>query len=57
MSHGSYESGIGRRDILCSGGSALFGSLIAALLGGTKPLRHRPSQAACRRSTVPLFAS
>ena len=39
MSHGSYESGIGRRDILCSGGSALFGSLIAALLGGAKPAR------------------
>jgi 7,8-dihydropterin-6-yl-methyl-4-(beta-D-ribofuranosyl)aminobenzene 5'-phosphate synthase len=37
MSHGSYESGIGRRDILCSGNSALFGSLIAALLGGAKP--------------------
>jgi hypothetical protein len=31
MSSGSYESGIGRRDILCSGGSALFGSLIAGL--------------------------
>ena len=39
MSHGSYESGIGRRDILCSGGSALFSSLIAALLGGAKPAR------------------
>jgi 7,8-dihydropterin-6-yl-methyl-4-(beta-D-ribofuranosyl)aminobenzene 5'-phosphate synthase len=39
MSSGSYESGIARRDILCSGGSALFGSLIAGLLGGTKPAR------------------
>ena len=39
MSHGSYESGIGRRDILCSGGSALFGSPIAAPSGGTKPSR------------------
>jgi hypothetical protein len=30
MSQGSYESGIGRRDILCSGGSVVFSSLIAA---------------------------
>ena len=34
-----HESGIGRRDILCSGGSALFSSLIAGLLGGSKPAR------------------
>jgi len=39
MSPSSYENGIGRRDILCSGGSAIFSSLIAALLGGTKPAR------------------
>jgi 7,8-dihydropterin-6-yl-methyl-4-(beta-D-ribofuranosyl)aminobenzene 5'-phosphate synthase len=39
MSGSSYESDIGRRDILCSGGSALFSSLIAGLLGGTKPAR------------------
>ncbi len=39
MSHSSDESGIGRRDILCSGGSAIFSSLIAALLGGAKPAR------------------
>jgi metal-dependent hydrolase (beta-lactamase superfamily II) len=31
MSPSSYESGIGRRDMLCSGGSAIFSSLIAAL--------------------------
>ena len=39
MSPSSYESGIGRRDILCSGGSAVFSSLIAALLGDAKPAR------------------
>ena len=39
MSSSSYEGGVGRRDILCSGGSAVFSSLIAALLGGTKPAR------------------
>jgi 7,8-dihydropterin-6-yl-methyl-4-(beta-D-ribofuranosyl)aminobenzene 5'-phosphate synthase len=39
MSPSSDESGIGRRDILCSGGSAVFSSLIAALLGGAKPVR------------------
>jgi 7,8-dihydropterin-6-yl-methyl-4-(beta-D-ribofuranosyl)aminobenzene 5'-phosphate synthase len=39
MSSNSYEGGVGRRDILCSGGSAVFSSLIAALLGGAKPAR------------------
>jgi 7,8-dihydropterin-6-yl-methyl-4-(beta-D-ribofuranosyl)aminobenzene 5'-phosphate synthase len=39
MSSSSHESGIGRRDILCSGGSAVFSSLIAALLGGARPAR------------------
>jgi 7,8-dihydropterin-6-yl-methyl-4-(beta-D-ribofuranosyl)aminobenzene 5'-phosphate synthase len=39
MSPSFYESSIGRRDILCSGGSAVFGALIAALLGDTKPAR------------------
>src|SRR5260221_9216304 len=39
MLFGCCESGIGRRDILCSGGSAIFSSLIAALLGGAKPAR------------------
>jgi 7,8-dihydropterin-6-yl-methyl-4-(beta-D-ribofuranosyl)aminobenzene 5'-phosphate synthase len=39
MSSRSYESGVGRRDILCSGGSAIFSSLIAALMGGAKPAR------------------
>lgn len=39
MSSSSYEGGVGRRDVLCSGGSAVFSSLIAALLGGAKPAR------------------
>ena len=39
MLFGCCASGIGRRDILCSGGSAIFSSLIAALLGDVKPAR------------------
>jgi 7,8-dihydropterin-6-yl-methyl-4-(beta-D-ribofuranosyl)aminobenzene 5'-phosphate synthase len=39
MAWSFYESGIGRRDILCRGGSAVFSSLVAALLGGAKPAR------------------
>jgi 7,8-dihydropterin-6-yl-methyl-4-(beta-D-ribofuranosyl)aminobenzene 5'-phosphate synthase len=39
MSSDLYKNGIGRRYILCGGGSALFGSLITGLLGGTKPVR------------------
>jgi 7,8-dihydropterin-6-yl-methyl-4-(beta-D-ribofuranosyl)aminobenzene 5'-phosphate synthase len=39
MSPSSYESGIGRRDILCSGGSAIFSSVVAALLGDSKPVQ------------------
>jgi 7,8-dihydropterin-6-yl-methyl-4-(beta-D-ribofuranosyl)aminobenzene 5'-phosphate synthase len=39
MLFGCCESGIRRRDILCSGGSAIFSSLIAALLGDAKPAR------------------
>jgi hypothetical protein len=37
MLFGCCESGIGRRDILCS--EAIFSSLIAALLGDAKPAR------------------
>jgi 7,8-dihydropterin-6-yl-methyl-4-(beta-D-ribofuranosyl)aminobenzene 5'-phosphate synthase len=37
MSPSSYENSIGRRDILCSGGSAIFSSLVAGLLNGAKP--------------------
>jgi 7,8-dihydropterin-6-yl-methyl-4-(beta-D-ribofuranosyl)aminobenzene 5'-phosphate synthase len=39
MLFGCCESGIGRRDILCSGGSAIFSSLIGALLGDAKLAR------------------
>lgn len=28
-----------RRDIVCGGGTFLFGALVAALLGGTRPAR------------------
>jgi 7,8-dihydropterin-6-yl-methyl-4-(beta-D-ribofuranosyl)aminobenzene 5'-phosphate synthase len=42
MSTSSYERGIGRRDVLCSGGSAVFGSIIAGLLGDAKPARAQP---------------
>ena len=42
MSLPSCETGIGRRDILCSGGSAVFSGLIAALLGDAKPARAQP---------------
>jgi hypothetical protein len=55
MSPISYESGIGRRDFFCSGGSAIFGSLVAALLGGAKPARNQ-SPATYPRSTEPPFA-
>ena len=41
MSPSSHESGIARRDMLCGGGSAIFGSLVAALLNGAKPARAR----------------
>ena len=39
MSTNSDEGGVGRRDMLCGGGSAVFSSLVAGLLGGTKPAR------------------
>jgi 7,8-dihydropterin-6-yl-methyl-4-(beta-D-ribofuranosyl)aminobenzene 5'-phosphate synthase len=39
MSASSDESGIGRRDFFCSGGSVVFSSLVAALLGGAKAAR------------------
>ena len=39
MSANSNENGVGRRDVLCSGGAAIFGSLVATLLGGAKPAR------------------
>lgn len=38
-SHITHPSGVSRRDVLCAGGAAAFGSLVAALLGGAKPAR------------------
>lgn len=31
-----------RRDLLCSGGAAAFAAMLAALLGGTRPVRAQP---------------
>src|SRR5262245_1728998 len=39
MSPSSYASGIGRRDILCSGESTICSKLVAALLNGAKLAR------------------
>jgi putative tryptophan/tyrosine transport system substrate-binding protein len=49
MSFSSYESGVCRREFLCSGGSAVFGSLIAALIGGPKPARAQQPSGKIRR--------
>ena len=42
------ELPVDRRHILCGGGAALFGAMVASLLGGTKPVR-----AAAISGTVP----
>jgi hypothetical protein len=35
-----HETGsVHRRDVVCGGGRALFGLMVTALLGGTKPVR------------------
>jgi len=39
MPHDHYDSGVSRRDVLCSGGATMFGYLVAGLLGGAKPAR------------------
>jgi 7,8-dihydropterin-6-yl-methyl-4-(beta-D-ribofuranosyl)aminobenzene 5'-phosphate synthase len=39
MSTNCDEGGVGRREVLCGGGSAVFSSLVAGLLGGAKPAR------------------
>ena len=39
MPHNHYDSGVSRRDVLCSGGATMFGYLVAGLLGGAKPAR------------------
>ena len=56
MSPISYGSGIGRRDFFCSGGSAIFGSLVAALLEALSRHERRQSPATYPRSTEPPFA-
>jgi len=48
MSHRDHEShiehvlGMSRREALCAGGAAVFGSLVVGLLGGAKPSRAQP---------------
>jgi 7,8-dihydropterin-6-yl-methyl-4-(beta-D-ribofuranosyl)aminobenzene 5'-phosphate synthase len=48
MSHRDHEShiehvlGVSRREVLCAGGAAVFGSLVVGLLGGAKPARAQP---------------
>jgi 7,8-dihydropterin-6-yl-methyl-4-(beta-D-ribofuranosyl)aminobenzene 5'-phosphate synthase len=39
MPHDHHDSGVSRRDVLCSGGATMFGYLVAGLLGGAKPAR------------------
>lgn len=39
MSHYSDESGVSRRDVLCTGGGVMFSYLVAGLLSGAKPAR------------------
>ena len=34
-----HDEALHRRDLLCGGGAALFGTLVASLLGGAKPAR------------------
>ena len=34
-----HDEALHRRDVLCGGGAAVFGTLVASLLGGTKPVR------------------
>jgi 7,8-dihydropterin-6-yl-methyl-4-(beta-D-ribofuranosyl)aminobenzene 5'-phosphate synthase len=40
------ELPMNRRRVLCDGGAAVFGAMIASLLGGTKPVRAAPISAA-----------
>ena len=39
MTHRCHDGTLHRRDVLCGGGAALFGTLVAALLGGARPAR------------------
>jgi 7,8-dihydropterin-6-yl-methyl-4-(beta-D-ribofuranosyl)aminobenzene 5'-phosphate synthase len=36
---GCHDETLHRRDVLCGGGAALFGTLVASLLGGARPAR------------------
>jgi 7,8-dihydropterin-6-yl-methyl-4-(beta-D-ribofuranosyl)aminobenzene 5'-phosphate synthase len=40
--HAHEELPLNRRHVLCSGGAAVFGAMLASLLGGTKPVRAEP---------------
>ncbi|HEX3497894.1 MAG TPA: MBL fold metallo-hydrolase [Stellaceae bacterium] len=40
--HAHERFSVDRRHVLCGGGTALFGSLLASLLGGARPLRAEP---------------
>lgn len=39
MVHSCHDWTLHRRDVVCGGGSVLFGTLVAALLGGARPVR------------------
>lgn len=39
---GDREDALCRRDVLCGGGAAVFGAMVASLLGGAKPLKAAP---------------
>lgn len=39
MSHDSHDSGVSRRDLLCTGGGAMLSYLVMGLLGGARPAR------------------
>jgi len=56
MLFSSCKSGIGRRDILCSGGSAIFSSLSPHCWVTLNRRGRRQYRAPCRRLTVPPFA-
>jgi 7,8-dihydropterin-6-yl-methyl-4-(beta-D-ribofuranosyl)aminobenzene 5'-phosphate synthase len=40
--HDDEEFAVDRRNVLCGGGAAVFGAMIASLLGGAKPTRAEP---------------
>jgi len=39
IDHGLEEFPVNRRHVLCGGGAAVFGAMVASLLGSTKPVR------------------